>query len=336
MSVRAIHIAVLDTDIPCYPLYAKRGLYSSQFNVLLTAAANRINATKYYQNRISLGVHITAFDVVGGNFPHLASFRVTPWSPSENGHPGFPGPIDAILVTGAAAAVYDKLRWISSLRSFIKRVYTDYPMVKIFGSCFGHQLIAQALLASDKSYTSQGSSFKISVEPSSNGHEIGIHPIFLNPAFVSNFPPLARFTAEQPFHIQVIHGDAVISTPENSPILRGNGTMLPEPWLSIGSSLKCPIQGLYKPGHVLTLQGHFEFDAFATAELCHKFANQFDWPADVIASHLGNIRRSVVLGKDDDDDSKIAAEAVLLFFAGEDWTPSADIIHPHVDRLVRP
>jgi GMP synthase - Glutamine amidotransferase domain len=94
--------------------------------------------------------------------------------------------------------------------------------------------------------------------------------------------------------------------------------MLPEPWLNIGSSIKCPIQGLYKPGHVLTLQGHFEFDAFATAELCHKFANQFNWPADLLASHLENIRRSVVPGKDDDDDSKIAAEAVLLFFAGED------------------
>ncbi|KAJ5835604.1 hypothetical protein N7447_001630 [Penicillium robsamsonii] len=325
MSVRPIHIAVLDTDIPCYPVYAKRGLYSSQFNVLLTAAADRINESKFHQHRTSLGVHLTAFDVVGGSFPHLESLRVSPWSPTEYRPPGFPGPVDAILVTGAAAAAYDTFHWIAGLRSFIKRVYADYPMVKIFGSCFGHQLIAQALIASEKSYTSQGSSFKVSVEPSSGGHEIGMHPIILNPAFVRNFPPLARFTPEQPFHIQVIHGDAVISSPEDKLLTGGNGTILPEPWLSIGSSLKCPIQGLYKPGHVLTLQGHFEFDAFATAELCHKFAQQFDWPADLLASHLENIRRSVVPGKDDDDDSKIAAEAVLLFFAGEDMTSSSDI-----------
>ncbi|KAJ5164185.1 uncharacterized protein N7500_006015 [Penicillium coprophilum] len=324
MSVRPIHIAVLDTDIPCYPVYAKRGLYSSQFNVLLTAAADRINASKYHQHRASLGVKITAFDVVGGSFPHFESLRVTPWSPTENRAPGFPGPVDAILVTGAAAAVYDDLHWIAGLRSFIKRVYADYPMVKIFGSCFGHQLIAQALLASDKSYTSHGSSFKVTVEPSSNGHEIGMHPITLNPAFVLSFPPLARFTPEQPFYIQVIHGDAVISSPEGTITPGGHGPMLPEPWLSVGSSLKCPIQGLYKPGHVLTLQGHFEFDAFATAELCHKFANQFDWPADLLASHLKNIRRSVVLGKDHDD-SKVAADAVLLFFAGEDLILSSDI-----------
>ncbi|KAJ5959656.1 uncharacterized protein N7479_006806 [Penicillium vulpinum] len=318
MSVRPIHIAVLDNDIPCYPVYAKRGLYSSQFNALLTAAANRINASKYHQHRRPLCVHITAFDVVGGSFPHLESLRVSSWSPAENGPPGFPGPVDAILVTGAAAAVYERLHWIAGLQSFIERVYSNYPMVKIFGSCFGHQLIAQALLASDKSYTSQGSSFKISVEPSSDGHEIGMHPIILNPAFVSNFPPLARFTSERPFHIQIIHGDAVISSPEDTLVFEGKRTMLPEPWLNIGSTLKCPIQGLYKPGHVLTLQGHFEFDAFATAELCHKFANNFNWPADLLASHLQNIRRSVVLGEEDDDDSKIAAEAVLLFFAGED------------------
>ena len=324
MSVRPIHIAVLDTDVPCYPVYARRGLYSSQFKFLLTAAADRINASEYHQNRGPLSVHITAFDVVGGSFPHLESLRVSRWLPTENRPPGFPGPVDAILVTGAAAAVYDNLHWIAGLQSFIERVYANYPMVKIFGSCFGHQLIAQALLASDKGYTCQGSSFKISVEPSSDGHEIGMHPITLNPAFVSNFPPLARFTPEQPLHIQIIHGDAVISSPEDTPLPERKGTMLPEPWLNIGSSLKCPIQGLYKPGQVLTFQGHFEFDAFATAELCHQFARQFQWPEDLLASYLENIRRSVVPGKDDDD-SKTAAEAVLLFFAGEDCTSSADI-----------
>ncbi|CAI7657728.1 unnamed protein product [Penicillium glandicola] len=327
MAARTIHIAVLDTDIPCYPVYAKRGLYSSQFNFLLTAAANRINASEYHQHKRHLSVHTTAYDVVGGSFPHLKSLRVSPWSPSEIETPGFPGPIDAILVTGAAAAVYDKLHWIAGLQSFIEKVYADHPMVKIFGSCFGHQLIGQALLASDKSYMSQGSSFKISVEPSSDGHEIGMHPITLNPAFVSNFPPLARFTPEKPFHIQIIHGDAVISSAEDTLVPGKKGTMLPEPWLTIGSSLKCPIQGLYKPGHVLTLQGHFEFDAFATAELCHQFANQFHWPAELLASHLENIRRSVVLGNEDDD-SKIAAEAVLLFFAGEDQSFDVNLLFP--------
>jgi GMP synthase-like glutamine amidotransferase len=318
MSSRKIHIAVLDTDIPCYHVYAKRGLYSSQFNALLTAAANRINESKYQSSQGPLSVHVTAFDTVGGSYPHLTLLRVSPWSSTEKTSPVFAGPIDAILVTGAAAAVYDDLHWIAGLQSFIERVYADYPLVKIFGSCFGHQLIGQALLASDNSYTSNGSSFKISVEATSQGHEIGMHSIALNPSFVSHFPPLARFYEKESFNIQLIHGDAVISWPEVPTSPGTTGEMLPESWLNVGSSIKCPIQGLYKPGRVLTLQGHFEFDAFATAELCYKFANKFRWSQELLDSHLENIRRSVVPGREDDDDSKVAAEAVLLFFAGDD------------------
>jgi GMP synthase-like glutamine amidotransferase len=214
--------------------------------------------------------------------------------------------------------VYDELHWIAGLRSFIKTVYADYPLVKIFGSCFGHQLIGEALIASDKGYTLNGSSFKISVEATSQGHEIGMHPIALNPSFVSHFPPLAQFSQQESFNIQLIHGDAVISWPEASNSSGTTGGMLPESWLNVGSSMKCPIQGLYKPGRVLTLQGHFEFDAFATAELCHQFARQFGWSQERLDSYLEDIRRSIVPGKEEADDSKLAAEAVLLFFAGED------------------
>ncbi|KAJ5776524.1 uncharacterized protein N7511_001535 [Penicillium nucicola] len=314
MDSRQLHIAVLDTDIPCQRVYAKRGLYSSQFRSLLSAAAKRINASEYKPASEYLGVHVTAFDIVGDSLPPYEGLRVNAWSSAEKQSPGFPGPIDAILVTGAAAAVYDDLHWIPGLKSYLQKVYSGYPLVKIFGSCFGHQLIGQALLASDNIYTSQGSSFKVSVGLSSHGHEIGIHPIALNPAFVCNFPPLARFS-QQPFRMQLIHGDAVLSSPESS---TDSEALLPEPWLNMGSSQICPIQGLYQPGRVLTFQGHFEFDAFATAELCRKFADSFHWSPVVLASHLANIERSIVPGKDDDDDSKAAAEAVLLFFAGSD------------------
>jgi GMP synthase-like glutamine amidotransferase len=321
MESRQVHIAVLDTDTPCHRVYAKRGLYSSQFRSLLASAARRINISEHKPRSGSLSVHVTAFDVVGDSLPPFEALRASPWSPNEKQSPGFPGPIDAILVTGAAAAVYDDLHWIPGLRTFLQRVYADHSLVKIFGSCFGHQLIGEALLASDKVYTSKGSSFKVSVGLSSHGHEIGIHPIALNPEFVSNFPPLARFS-QQPFRMQLIHGDAVISSPESPADTKA---LLPEPWLNLGSSLKCPIQGLYQPGRVLTFQGHFEFDAFATAELCYQFADQFTWSPAVLASHLENIMRSTVPGKEDDDDSKAAAEAVLLFFAGEDQSQDSEM-----------
>ena len=54
-----------------------------------------------------------------------------------------PGEVDAILITGAAAGVYDGLDWIAPLEDFVRAAHARAtPMV---GVCFGHQLIAQAL-----------------------------------------------------------------------------------------------------------------------------------------------------------------------------------------------
>jgi GMP synthase-like glutamine amidotransferase len=54
-----------------------------------------------------------------------------------------PDKIEAILITGSAAGVYDELEWIALLEDFVRTAYANRtPMV---GVCFGHQLIAQAL-----------------------------------------------------------------------------------------------------------------------------------------------------------------------------------------------
>ncbi|KAJ5432321.1 uncharacterized protein N7458_011477 [Penicillium daleae] len=317
MALHRIHVAVLDTDVPCASIYIKRGLYSSQFRVLLQAAAERINKHANINPQDGpLAVHVTAFDVVGGSLPPLNALRTTPRTSTES-HIGPFSAIDAIIITGSGASAYDQIPWITELQSFIQTVYTDYPLVKLFGACFGHQLIAQALLSTPTSHVPLTNTFN--VQPAQTGFEVGIHPITLDPSFTAQFPSLARTASKGPLRLQLIHGDQVLPTPQAVAAATSTGqtsVSLPAPWMSIGKSAACPVQGLYNPGRVLTYQAHVEFDTFVTGELAREFGRRMGWSFDVVAGYLDRINEAWVPGQDDDDDSKAAAEAVVLFFAG--------------------
>src|SRR3954447_25120432 len=54
-----------------------------------------------------------------------------------------PAGLDAILITGSPAGVYDDLDWIVPLERFVRAAYE--ARTSMVGVCFGHQLIAQAL-----------------------------------------------------------------------------------------------------------------------------------------------------------------------------------------------
>ncbi|KAL4791032.1 class I glutamine amidotransferase-like protein [Aspergillus venezuelensis] len=305
-----MHIAILDVDVPVPAVYSARGLYSSQFRVLLQAAAERLNIP-------ASSIYTTAWDVIGGSLPPLSSLRTTKKSEMNGVHETqnpLAAPIDGILVTGAAAAAHEaaKYPWIVPLQSFIQEVFEEYPNVKIFGSCFGHQLLGQALLSAASLTQSQTANPPtVAVEACPNGSEVGLTPITLTPEFVTHFPKLdSSLPNKGSMRLQMIHGDWVSLLP--------GVEKLPAPWVNVGSSDLCPIQGLYCPGRVLTYQGHFEFDVFVNSETCREFGRRNGWNGwkqEDIARYLELIAKARVEGVlEDDDDARTAAEVVVMFF----------------------
>jgi GMP synthase-like glutamine amidotransferase len=126
-------------------------------------------------------------------------------------------------------------------------LYSSHLSIKIFGSCFGHQLLCHVL------FSSAGKNI-VCQDP--KGYELGVKPITLSPSFLSHFGPV---TSNPPhsdqLRLQFVHADHV-DLPE-----------LPEGFYSIGSSQHCASQGIWKKGRVLTYQGHAEFDRFVNGAI---------------------------------------------------------------------
>jgi GMP synthase-like glutamine amidotransferase len=138
--------------------------------------------------------------------------------------------LEAILITGAAAGVYDGLDWIAPLEEFVRTAHANRtPLV---GVCFGHQLIAQALGGT--------------VRKSEKGWGIGRH--------VYRVTPDNGVIAGEHLAIACSHQDQVIEPPRDA--------------RTILSSDFTPHAGLlYTNGTTLSVQPHPEFDV-EFAQVC--------------------------------------------------------------------
>ena len=136
-----------------------------------------------------------------------------------------PSKLDAVLITGSSAGVYDNhLTWMEPLRQFIRGAYANRtPML---GICFGHQIIADALGGD--------------VRKSEKGWGLGRHvyEVKSRPTHVGGSLP--------EFAIACSHQDQVIAPPAEA-----------ETFLS---SEFTPNAGLiYRNGRTMSLQPHPEF-----------------------------------------------------------------------------
>ncbi|CAR25133.1 Glutamine amidotransferase type-1 domain-containing protein [Lachancea thermotolerans] len=165
-------------------------------------------------------VEYKIFQVYRNEFPTLEELK-------DNGYIG-------LYITGSDYDAHDlETGWINKLRQFLRVMLHEPGYPPMTGVCFGHQIIA----------TTMG----CKVAPNPAGHEGGIAHLAVTDSAVEaglfQKPEFDGPTKE--LYLSELHNDIVHEVPEG--------------YINIASSEKCPIQGLYKKGLALTFQGHPEF-----------------------------------------------------------------------------
>ena len=138
-----------------------------------------------------------------------------------------PAELDAILITGSAAGVYDDFPWMAPLMDFIRAAaQAQIPQI---GICFGHQAIANALGAD--------------VAKSDKGWGIGRHVYdVLAPQ------PWMGPEAPKSFSLGVSHQDQVLSLPPGA--------------IQVAKNDFCEFAALaYPNAKAISFQGHPEFSS---------------------------------------------------------------------------
>ncbi len=151
-----------------------------------------------------------------------AALAFTSYKVYDNHFPEQLDAFNALVILGSPASAYEPLPWIASLETTIlEAVAKQIPM---FGICFGHQIIAQALGGR--------------VEKASAGWGVGVHQY-------QTHSSRSELALPNPLSLRVSHQDQV--------------TQLPQRAIVVASSAFCPYAALYYPDTALTFQGHPEF-----------------------------------------------------------------------------
>jgi GMP synthase (glutamine-hydrolysing) len=138
---------------------------------------------------------------------------------------------DAYIITGSKHGVYEDLPWIHRLLDYVRELHAARH--KLIGICFGHQVVAQAL---------GGRVAKADV-----GWGVGIHHhhFLCRPAWFDD--------GDLDFPVLVSHQDQVLVPAPGSERL--------------ASSEFCPFAVCQIGSHILTLQGHPEFEPGYSREI---------------------------------------------------------------------
>lgn len=158
------------------------------------------------------------FDSTGLGFTY-ETIAVSDGEPCPN-----PADLEAIVITGSPAGVYDDLPWLEPLREFIRGAYS--ARTPMLGVCFGHQIMADALGGD--------------VQKSEKGWGLGRHTyqVLQRPLFMQAAPAALSLACS--------HQDQIIVRPGDADVIL--------------ASEFAPNAGLfYRNGRALSLQPHPEF-----------------------------------------------------------------------------
>ncbi|KAF7554536.1 hypothetical protein G7Z17_g2831 [Cylindrodendrum hubeiense] len=139
--------------------------------------------------------------------------------------------IDAVLITGSRHTAFDSDPWIINLVNFTK-LAIDSGRVKVVGVCFGHQIIGRAVGAP--------------LGKSDKGWEVAVTDVALTAKGKEIF-------GLDKLRIHQMHRDILFDFPADS--------------IPLGSNDICAVQGMYRPGSYITIQGHPEFNAEIMSEI---------------------------------------------------------------------
>lgn len=177
---------------------------------------------------------------IHGNYPALyarllesvdPTLEFVTWRVHEDELPADPEAVDAWLISGSKAGVYEDHPWIAALLALIRRIdATGRPLV---GICFGHQAIAQALGGR--------------VVKSDRGWGVGL----------SFNTVIARRTWMAPWQegldLIVSHQDQIVELPEGAEVL--------------AESPFCPFYMVQYGQNMMSVQGHPEFSKACSVDL---------------------------------------------------------------------
>ncbi|KAF8549194.1 class I glutamine amidotransferase-like protein [Imleria badia] len=214
-----VKLALLICDDTIPPVNALYGNYGRLLNHLLSESLARISSDVTFT--------LDAYDVV-----------------NEMEYPPDSDHYDGLFISGSRASSYEDKEWINKLVAYVARIITEKPSLKLFGICFGHQIIAKAL----------GGSCVLN-----NGlWEVSVTTVRLTPL------GKAIFGSDQ-LDMQQIHRDHVPTVPPNAHLLGSTdvtpnqGMVLFDP-ASVPADLNSDTPSIPLTSiHVLTVQGHPEF-----------------------------------------------------------------------------